>query len=71
MGAKYDPFLRKLREEDGGSGGDFNPSGIYPELTAGNLAAKEMTASKAKNLTLMAYILTSRPVDLLHANRMQ
>lgn len=39
----FDPILGKLRKQDEG-GGQFNPNGIYPGLTAGGLIARESDA---------------------------
>lgn len=43
-GAKYDPFLHKLREDDSFEGEEFDSHGIYPNLTAGGLIARESDA---------------------------
>ena len=41
----YDPILGKMRQKDeGGGGGEFDPNGIYPNLTAGGLIARESDA---------------------------
>ena len=44
MGVIYDPILGKLRFKDDSGGGSFNPNGTYPNLTVGNLLAKETDA---------------------------
>ena len=42
---KINPITGKMDiVGEGGGGGSFNPSGTYPTLTAGNLAAKESDA---------------------------
>ena len=37
----YDPILGQFRRRDKGGGSDFDPNGIYPGLTAGNLLGKD------------------------------
>lgn len=49
----YDPILKKLRVKDAGGGGDFNPSGTYPNLTAGNLAPKESDAVRDERVSFL------------------
>ena len=39
----FDPILGKLRKQDEG-GGQFDPNGIYPGLTAGGRIARESDA---------------------------
>lgn len=50
----YDPILGKIRtEKNKGGGGDFNPQGTYPELTAGNLAPKDSDAVKDNRVSFL------------------
>ena len=50
----YDPILGQFRRRDkGGSGSDFDPNGIYPGLTAGNLLAKETDAVKDNRVSFL------------------
>ena len=49
----YDPILGQFRRKDKGGGSDFDPNGIYPGLTAGNLLAKETDAVKDNRVSFL------------------
>lgn len=51
---KINPITGKMDiVGEGGGGGSFNPSGTYPTLTAGNLAAKESDAVRDERVSFI------------------
>lgn len=57
---KYNPITGKLDMVGEGGGSDFNPSGTYPDLTAGNLTPKESDAVRDE---LVSFIFRSTAGD--------
>ena len=53
MSVIYDALLGQLRMKDDSGGGSFNPAGTYPNLTAGNLAAKESDAVRDERVSFI------------------
>lgn len=52
MQVTFDPILNTLRKKDeGGGSGEFDPKGVYPELTVGGLIGKASDAIKDLNKT--------------------